>query len=410
MNCPYCNSEQVKKAGFLASGKQRYVCNNCKKGFSSKTIVKEPIKIKCIHCGNRATKSGVTPEGLQIYKCTVCNKRFNENTLADIKVPCPKCGGKLRYKGWSNNGTVRRYICSNCKTGFSGDINNLVDRTIEKKCPYCGGDHIKRCGKLKSGVTRYYCNDCKKGFNENTQPKETMPHCCPKCGNTELKYCGFQENGKQRYKCVSCGHKFVKEPQVVFYKKHNKKCPRCGHDWAKKAGKTNGKQYYICLSCNHKYLENRQVHHLTLQENELIKSMFQQGITIKEIAEQIGTTERTIRNKFNEYRKIAAIKDIFKGISEQQVCKKHRITLNKIQDMLKDLYKKEKLSDASKGLIYKFGVQLAVPADFIAPYIPCSIHACEKYLSNYTIVEPVKKELTPQEKAFDRLELERLIK
>ena len=45
MNCPNCGSDKLKKNGFLASGKQRYFCKECKKHFSSFDVIeKEPKK------------------------------------------------------------------------------------------------------------------------------------------------------------------------------------------------------------------------------------------------------------------------------------------------------------------------------------------------------------------------------
>lgn len=308
-NCPYCNSENLKKNG-IKYGKQQYQCKDCKKYFSSteNLIVKEE-NVPCIYCGGHTNKSGKTKWGVQIYWCRECHKRFNENTMPQppIEERCPYCGGELKYKGWSNNGHNRRYLCKQCNKGFSGDLSNLKVRVIEKPCPYCGSEDVKKGGHLKSGARRYVCNTCGKGYNENTIVTDPphKPEKCPLCGGTHINLSGHDtKTGKQRYKCVACGHKFVENPTQFRFTIHEKKCPHCDHIGAKKGGRSGDKkQYYICLKCGHKYLENPKYVHLTPKQKELIvKYGVGCGVPVKDLATYIPCTERTVRNIISKYK------------------------------------------------------------------------------------------------------------
>ena len=377
--CPRCNGQHIIKQGFLPSGKRRYLCKDCKKGFSSHQEMLKSV-VSCFYCkSDNTVKAGKTTHNAQVYKCNDCGRRFNEGRVQYefIDTPCPYCGGELHNKGWSNNGTVRRFKCQSCKRTFSGDLNNLKIKTIEKPCPYCGSQDVRKGGRLSSGAKRYKCNDCGKGYNENTVLTETphKPEYCPKCNATHINLSGHDtKTGKQRYKCVTCGYKFVENPQYPTPVVWQKQCPNCDHVGARKAGKSNGKQYYQCFNCGHKYLEGGLYKHINERKRKEIIHQYIKGHTATQIAQQLETTERTVRNVMASY------------------------------------YKKEQLSVEQKQLIYKFGIECNVPVDYLAPYINCTKNMCKKYLSQFKL-KPKKVYIpTEQEKYFDRMELEKFIR
>lgn len=333
IKCPHCGTEHVHKCGKLPSGKQRYLCNECKKGFST---------------GNAVVKQALDEH-------------------------CPYCGGELRYRGYNDSGS-RRYRCKECGRSCSG-TTLLKPRQVNKegvKCPYCGSLHIKKGGVLKSGAKRYVCNDCSKGFSENTVVREQVKIVCPDCGGACTRS-GHNEEGEQRYKCKSCGKKFLENPQKR-YETHEKTCPRCEHKFAKKAGKTNGKQYYLCLNCNHKFLEDQQYRQLLDWEKRYIIKCGIKGYSNKQIAEKIKCSDRTVSNALKNYAQ------------------------------------KERLTAEQKELLIKFGVKLAIPIEYLHPYIPCTARTCKKFLSKYNIVKPKQRKLTDLEIAQDKFELDRFIR
>lgn len=300
MVCPYCGSENLKKNG-IKYNKQQYQCKDCKKYFSSNNVEIKPKEetVKCIYCGGHTNKSGKTKWGVQIYWCRDCHKRFNENTMPQppIKERCPYCGGELKYKGWSNNGHNRRYICKECGKGFSGDLSNLQVRKIEKPCPYCGSEDVKKGGHLRSGARRYVCNSCGKGYNENTVVEEPKhrPEKCPYCGGTHINCSGHDKNGKQRYKCVECGKKFVENPTQKEFKRWEIECPYCHHVGARKAGVSSGKkQYFQCLECKHKFMEHQHHQHTTPILRANVLKDLELGMTKLDISKKYGVSEKTI--------------------------------------------------------------------------------------------------------------------
>ena len=70
----------------------------------------------------------------------------------------------------------------------------------------------------------------------------------------------------------------------------------------------------------------------------------------------------------------------------------------------------ERITQEQHSLIVKFGVNCAVPVPYLAPYVKCSENMCNKILSKYTIKTRKQKPLTEQEKAFDRLELDKFMR
>lgn len=286
-----------------------------------------------------------------------------------------------------------------------------------KSCPYCNSNNTKKAGTLKNGTQRYKCKNCNKGFSEHTIIKESDTVTCPKCNETAIK-CGKTRLSKQRYFCRKCNYKFVENPQQQSdkYTKHNKICPVCGYKWAKKAGKLKDKQYYICNSCGHKYLEGGTQQYTTQKQKEEIVELIKQDTPIKQIAKQYNIHEKTIRNVctgskgFKEWRlKTIITHNIMKGKSITDLSDKYNVSPNIIQKWIEPLYKTETLTNQQKQLIYKFGVQLAIPTEYLAEYVPCSRHICNKFLSNFKIKPPKRIERTKVEKYWDDMLLNKFL-
>ena len=424
MTCPYCGGNNLKKNGFK-QGIQQYQCKDCKKYFGSDTIIIEKEEnIKCIYCGGHTNKSGKTKWGVQIYWCRECHKRFNENTMPQppIKERCPYCGGELKYKGWSNNGHARRYLCKECGKGFSGDLSQLKVHVIEMPCPYCGSEDIKKGGHLKSGARRYVCNSCGKGYNENTVVQEVhRPDKCPKCGGTHINLCGHEKSGKQRYKCIDCKHRFVENPVLPSPKVWEHECPKCGHMKARKAGKSSGKQYYECLACGHKTLEGGLWVHIKPKEIDRLKELYSNGMLPGQIAETMGRSERTIRSQIRTYvtpeikEKHDRAIDIkirtlaLNGYSLGKLCGRYNKTKEYIDTLLEEDYKRESITKQQKETIVKFGIGCSVPIDYLAQYVGCSENMCKTVIGDFT-PKKVKYKRTDVEKKQDWMLLDSFIR
>lgn len=336
-------------------------------------------EIRCPYCeGSNIKKHGILPSGNQKYYCKDCDKSFSKNTVirltkSTIEDKCPYCGGELTTKGWNKSGT-RRYKCKVCGKGCSEHTVKLPKKDA-KECPHCHSKFTRKQGKLKSGKTRYYCKTCKTYFSDGTVIKEPINVKCDSCNSSNIIRSGRDtKTGKQRYKCNECGKKFVEIKIQKTFIPQEKTCPICGHKYAKKGGMSGDKkQYYICLDCGHKYLENGVYKHITtLQKSTIIKEIIK-GKSVKNVSDVIGCSERTIRNIMGEY------------------------------------YKKETLTEEQKQLIIKFGVYLAVPPEYLAPYVPCTLHKCKEILSQYVIKQPKPYVVSPEERAREKVYMDRFL-
>lgn len=471
MSCPTCNSDNIKKNGFLPSGKQRWFCKDCKHYFSEEVIP----------------------------------RTYKEETV-DGKY-CPYCGGNLKYKGWNKSGS-RRYLCKSCGKGCSGETpKRLNSFHSDLPCPYCGSYHAKKSGKLRNGESRYVCNDCGKGFSSKTKI-QIIPQglVCPECGSADIGTHGIDsKTGKQRYRCRKCKRRFVENASQPKFQVHEKECPYCGHVGAKKGGRSQGKQYYICLECNHKYLEGGKFQHLTKSKKDYIIEQMHKGVSQKDIAKEIGVNIKSINNflrKTDEYKELRkkqvqyqrmlvnrrqkyahilkikndlfekylkvnsklpykvfnafpalcnqyldgiinrkqfnssvnkmiqenleqqrlrykqtlytqklkrACMEVMMGQKEYKIIKKYSLNKEHFKGLLKPLYTKEHISQQQINTIIQYGVGCAVPVDYLAPYIPCSQKMCERILKQYDITKKKRVPLSEQEKAFDKIWLDKYI-
>jgi transposase-like protein len=112
--CPFCRSKYFIRHGKATSGKFRYKCKNCKKGFSTKIDKKAP----------------------QLSKLS---------------------SAKLKKQKTKNN---------------LFKISGYVIYENDFKCPFCSSKRFIRHGKALSGKFRYKCKDCNKSFSTNIDSKD----------------------------------------------------------------------------------------------------------------------------------------------------------------------------------------------------------------------------------------------
>ena len=91
MNCPNCNSEDVKKNG-VRKGRQMYKCCSCKayftEGIPYKKKNKYPTIVEtfCPDCGSYKVHRDKKENGVQYFKCETCGYYFNTTTpLTEIE-------------------------------------------------------------------------------------------------------------------------------------------------------------------------------------------------------------------------------------------------------------------------------------------------------------------------------------
>ena len=81
---------------------------------------------------------------------------------------------------------------------------------------------------------------------------------------------------------------------------------------------------------------------------------------------------------------------------------------------LTEIDKTETLSKEQKEFIYKWGVVLNIPVEYLAPYVPCSYYACQKELDKYKkevdkIRNIAKPQVSNRDREFDKIFLNKFI-
>ena len=121
-SCSYCGSKEIRKAGMLPSGYQRYHCRACGKKFSVLTNVKffHTTGEKCPHCGSYHNRlAGRLKSGVQRWMCHTCGKTFSEATTIREKVTarCPACNSQNVIRDGKRSG-YQKYLCRDCNKSF----------------------------------------------------------------------------------------------------------------------------------------------------------------------------------------------------------------------------------------------------------------------------------------------------
>ena len=164
MRCPYCNGTNTKKHGKLESGKQRYYCKDCKRGFSSATIIREKLNMECPKCKNTHIVRGGFLHGQQRYQCRGCGHRFTLNPVRKIsnkiEITCPKCNNKYVVKSGFTKDKRQYYRCTECNHKFTEQPKHRYLSTEDTKkiiiLHNTGVPNIDIANKLKVDVKTIY--------------------------------------------------------------------------------------------------------------------------------------------------------------------------------------------------------------------------------------------------------------
>lgn len=302
---------------------------------------------------------------------------------------CPNCNSeKTRKSGFNDNGS-QRYYCNNCHKKFTPGFSPLPK--VNKECPYCHSTNTKRGGSLASGAKRYICKDCKKGFSDNTIVREEVHEICPVCNSTNINRCGKNPSGSQRYFCKDCHKRFTKDIKIRPIKYWEVRCPVCHNRYSVKAGVTgNGNQYYKCTKCNHKFLENPVYVHTTEETKNLILKMYVEGKHKKDIAKELGISDKTIykytkglthttaQDKVRAY----IIKEVLNGRDLNDLAKEVNYKPNSIMSIMTPIYKMERVTGIRRNKVINYLLENKTIEE-TAKLCKCSIFAVKNIKKNY---------------------------
>ena len=165
-------------------------------------------------------------------------------------------------------------------------------------------------------------------------------------------------------------------------------CPICGKRGAKRTDSLDdrGLFKYGCKSCGSVYSLS-QLYRIKSNKLKRMKELSNNGVLSKFIP-------IVLKMEDNE-------------LSEEQKTFLQNLKLTEID-------KTETLSKEQKEFIYKWGVMLNVPVEYLAPYVPCSYYACQKELDKYKkdinkVKIATKPEISNRDREFDRIFLNKFI-
>lgn len=130
--CVHCNTNMwVKKVGWKC-GKQRFLCNSCKRGFGytgklnftrEKIVGCRKCKSKRVVFVNRFSKGN---DFYLKYKCNYCKVVFDvkDRVIKPNQIPCVHCrSARDVWLRRFNKDDSRNYYCFSCKRTFSRNSN-----------------------------------------------------------------------------------------------------------------------------------------------------------------------------------------------------------------------------------------------------------------------------------------------
>lgn len=276
---------------------------------------------------------------------------------------CPKCGSENLQKKGKRLGN-QRYRCKDCGASFTEGVPYKEAPSyeeLEKKCSRCGGTKIVRDGKLEDGAQRYLCKECGLRFSDNSTESLTIRWECPYCG-APLNYSGYGKLGQREYKCTSCGKSCSgdiitgKPIKKVAFSETNDSvvCPCCNTKNVRKAGiAKGGRQKYHCNECGKQFMTDYRL-----------------------APKEIGLKEHVIQL-------------ILRGRNLKEVCNKYGFSERYTREFMEPFFASEKVTEAQKVLIIRYGVFCKVPVAYLASYVKCSERMCRKIINKY------KEKLSP---------------
>lgn len=457
--CPFCGGTHINKKGFTDSGLQKYHCTKCNKRFVPGRIVEKEPKKECPYCHSTDTRKNGIADGVQRYQCNTCERLFNDNTEKNlkrieqeekIKKPCVHCGSlNVRVKHYRQQ-TIN-FHCKDCGKGFTYKNNipftRQIKKTITDKKVTSSKYTPEIIEKIKSMLEEgYYKKEIAEQLNLGVKSVESYTKGLSVNKEARMKRLGIPEKVKV-VKERTIKPKSVK-PKINLEEKRRleqekkelerkialEKEARL-EELKQKQEEEKRKLKQDIINGKKQYIENlKEQYEIRLGEYDVeipqefknafnrlsynfINDIIKKDKLNVEFKDMLCKVEKYMSKlaqenlMFAQEKRIKSIcKDIFYGISEENVIEKYNVTKKEMNEIINPLYEKEKLTSLQRQTIVKYGVRCNVPVDYIAPYIPCSIKKCNEVLSKYKIPKPKRNDITNRDLSFDKVWLEGFIR
>uniref|UniRef100_A0A5F9CJD9 Uncharacterized protein n=1 Tax=Oryctolagus cuniculus TaxID=9986 RepID=A0A5F9CJD9_RABIT len=222
-----------KPCGKSISFNSPYECNDCRKAFGQKSVLR---KHQQIHTGEKP------------HKCNDCGKAFGRKSALIIHQRIHT--GEKPHK------------CNDCGKAFGRKSNLIMHQRIhtgEKphKCNDCGKAFIQKSHlimhqRIHTGEKPHKCNDCGKAFGRKSaliihQRIHTgeKPHKCNDCGKAFGRKSALIihqriHTGEKPHKCNDCGKAFGRKSALLVHQQIHTgekphKCNYCGKAFGQKS-------------------------------------------------------------------------------------------------------------------------------------------------------------------------------
>nr|XP_057937849.1 zinc finger protein 3 homolog [Doryrhamphus excisus] len=247
------NGNKRSECSKKKTGKKRFNCSVCDKGFSCKSYLIRHMR---------------THTGEKLFRCSDCGKSFTRNS--DLKTHMRIHTGE------------KPFTCSDCGKGFTQKASMLVHmrtHTGEKPftCSQCSKSFTQKIQmishmKTHTGEKPFTCSKCSKSFTQKIQMLSHMkihtgekPFVCSECGKSFTHKANMVSHmrthtGEKPFSCSDCGKSFTEKAHMVIHiRTHTGEkpfsCLYCGKRFTHKINMVihvrthTGEKPFTCSNC-----------------------------------------------------------------------------------------------------------------------------------------------------------------
>jgi len=408
--CPHCNSTDLVRAGHNREGSQRYLCHNCGKKFTDvrKPRIAQRWDKECPQCGNKiAVKAGHTGTGKQYWKCIECGHKF----LEDGKYKHLTDATKQLVIYMLQLGNTKKHIAEVLQLSEKTVYNitkgmeipwiqqrkeriELEKKMLLYKTYRAKLGEILKLEELKTKTFEQGYKYIKQlEMKQEKQKKQQEEYARRKLyASSVLMGLAVSDELEKRVKELINLYAERKVSKQILCKELKILKDRAGRILARdkeQAEKDIRRNQIHTIIKNWENTTNPD--NMSKEDSEKLDYMIREFIIkgldtrllkklLAEIKDNIDKYEaQQLRIQIMERNKQLQ-KDILRGKNIDKLAIEYNLPSKRIRQIARPLYEKEVLTETQKKMIFKYGVLLNIPVDYVAEYIPCSEYTCNKYI------------------------------